>query len=128
MPTPLPLRSLRLGSAQAVGQLRELWEALDDLDAHCWVLDAAGTSLTEPTRRLGLGTSGPPLRGSRFDLSSPQRRHCGMYIVIAAGNHCSLQITLDPKAPRAFPTLRFMGSDAALAPLKAALNRNMPRW
>ena len=45
-----------------------------------------------------------------------------------AGTHCSLQITLAPAAPRAFPACRFMGADVAINPLKAALNRNLATW
>ncbi|KAL4430938.1 hypothetical protein ABPG75_006194 [Micractinium tetrahymenae] len=73
----------------ALEQHQQLWDSLDDLDAHAWVI--------EP--------SAPP-------RSALHRR-------IALGSHVSLALTLDPAQPGALPTdCRFMGSDAAVAPLR----------
>lgn len=82
-----------------LGGYQALFSALDDMDAHCWVL--------EPER---------PLR------SDVHRR-------IAIGRHASLRIELDARAPmRAVPDCRFLGSEAAVAPLRARLNENMRDW
>lgn len=62
--------------------LQELWECLDDLDAHAWVLDGEEMALA---------------RGST------QRR-------IALGGHASVTINLAPTAPRLPPACQFLGA------------------
>lgn len=37
-------------------------------------------------------------------------------------------MTLDPTRPGAFPECRFMGPDAAVAPLRQQLHQNRGRW
>lgn len=75
-----------------------LFGALDDLDRHAWVL--------EPERPTYAATS---------------RR-------IAIGRHCSVQLELDTRAPRAVPEWRLLGSEAAVAPLRVRLGQNLDRW
>lgn len=83
----------------AVARYQSLFDALDDIDANCWVL--------EPER---------PLRSE-------------LYRRIAIGKHSSLRIELDARAPtRAVPECRFLGSEAAVGPLRAKLNENMSAW
>jgi E3 ubiquitin-protein ligase FANCL len=78
---------------------QDIFDIMDDLDERCWVL--------EPER---------PLRSD-------------VYRRIALGKHCSLRIELDPRAPhRAIPECRFLGSDAAVGPLRDSLNSNMHLW
>jgi E3 ubiquitin-protein ligase FANCL len=83
----------------AVARFQQVFDALDDIDAHCWVL--------EPER---------PLRSD-------------VYRRIAIGMHSSLRVELDARAPtRAIPECRFLGSEAAVGPLRARLNENMSAW
>lgn len=83
----------------AVARFQALFDALDDIDANCWVL--------EPER---------PLRSD-------------VYRRIAIGRHSSLRVELDARAPtRAVPECRFLGSEAAVGPLRARLNENMSAW
>lgn len=88
--------------AQFERRLRDfqpLWDALDDIDAHCRVL--------EPER--------------------PTRAHAFRRIALDA--HTSVRIELDPRAPvAAFPTCRFLGAQAAVAPLRARLNAHIHLW
>jgi hypothetical protein len=70
--------------ARLVCPLQELWECLDDLDAHAWVLDGEGMA-----------------RGST------QRR-------IALGGHASVTIDLAPTAPRLPPACQFLGAVRAV--------------
>lgn len=82
-----------------VARYQSLFDALDDIDANCWVL--------EPER---------PLRSD-------------VYRRIAIGKHSSLRIELDSRAPtRAVPECRFLGSEAAVGPLRSKLNENMSAW
>jgi E3 ubiquitin-protein ligase FANCL len=47
---------------------------------------------------------------------------------IALGNHCSLQITIDPLRPKAVPETRFLGSDTVIVPLREKFNKNLHQW
>jgi E3 ubiquitin-protein ligase FANCL len=109
LPEQFRLTSWRRGSStlstvlaqfsDAVARFQCLFDALDDIDGNCWVL--------EPER---------PLRSD-------------VYRRIAIGKHSSLRIELDPRAPtRAVPECRFLGSEAAVGPLRALLNENMRAW
>lgn len=49
------------------------------------------------------------------------------FLLFAAKN-CSLHIELDPLRPRMLPEFRFMGSDAAIAPIRAQLNSRISEW
>ncbi len=83
----------RLNDFQAV------WNALDDIDERCHVL--------EPER---------PTRAQTF------RR-------VAVDSRSSLRIELDPRSPVvAFPTVRFLGAAAAVAPMRKHLNERVHLW
>eukprot|EP01111_Echinosteliopsis_oligospora_P017807 TRINITY_DN7857_c0_g1_i1.p2 TRINITY_DN7857_c0_g1~~TRINITY_DN7857_c0_g1_i1.p2 ORF type:complete len:172 (-),score=44.07 TRINITY_DN7857_c0_g1_i1:102-617(-) len=56
----------------------------------------------------------------------PLRRDC--FRRIALGNHCAINITVDPRAPRAYPICKFMGAESFLAPLKTLLNSHSYSW
>jgi E3 ubiquitin-protein ligase FANCL len=75
-----------------------LWDSLDDLDAHAWVVEPAAPRRADAHRRLALG------------------------------GHATLALTLDVSDPGAPPEFRLMGPDAAVAPLRAALAAARPRW
>ncbi len=75
-----------------------LWDSLDDLDAHAWVVEPAAPRRADAHRRLALG------------------------------GHATLALTLDVSDPGALPEFRLMGPDAAVAPLRAALAAARPRW
>ncbi|KAL4418745.1 hypothetical protein ABPG77_006418 [Micractinium sp. CCAP 211/92] len=83
----------------ALERHQQLWDTLDDLDAHCWVIEPSA-----PTRSI-------------------------LHRRIALGSHVSLALTLDPAHPGALPTdCRFMGSDAAVAPFRQRLHDNRGLW
>lgn len=82
----------------ALEQHQALWDSLDDLDAHAWVVEPA-----------------VPRRG-------------GTYRRVALGGHVTLAVTLDPLRPGDHPECRFMGSDQAVEPLAGRLHANRARW
>jgi len=92
------LRDVLAQFERSLLRCQEFWDLLDELDSKCQVL--------EPEN---------PPRGSTL------RR-------ISLGSHCSVQIEIDPDHPRTMPEVRFMGSDAKIAPLKKLLNKNMRKW
>lgn len=94
-------RSLAAVAAQferVLGRYQAVWDELDELDRECWVL--------EPERP---------------DRSQLERR-------IAVERFCSVLVELDPERPRAPADVRFLGSAAAVDPLRAALQKNWTRW
>ncbi|KAK9807004.1 hypothetical protein WJX72_010444 [[Myrmecia] bisecta] len=84
--------------SEAADSCCDLWECLEDFDREC--------SVMEPEQ---------PSRSALF------RR-------IAVGGHSSLVVTLDPDNPRSIPECRFMGSEAAVAPLREKLRSNRHLW
>lgn len=68
------------------------WEVMEDLDENTWVLEPSVTSYALSERRIALG------------------------------NHCSLQLTIDPERPREVPDWHFMGADRVVTPLQDKLN------
>ena len=83
---------------EALAQHQTLWDMLDDLDAHTWVLEPKHPTREAVTRRL------------------------------AIGSHCSLQLELHRGSPTALPLLQFLGADRITEPLRRALNANLARW
>eukprot|EP00752_Nemacystus_decipiens_P010918 g9703.t1 len=83
---------------QALVPFLRLWNVLDDLDHHTWVLE--------------------PEKPSR---STTHRR-------IAVARHCSVMLKIDPKSPQDVPEVRFLGSQAIIGPLREAYERNIFRW
>jgi E3 ubiquitin-protein ligase FANCL len=82
----------------ALARHQQLWDVLDDLDAHTWVLEPKNPTRDCATRR------------------------------IAIGDHCSLQLEVHIGAPTSLPELQFLGADRVIAPLRQALNANLSRW
>jgi len=93
-----PLQSLLHGLKETAESFAELFDALDDLDAEAWVL--------EPEK---------PTRSDTFRK-------------IVVGRHATLLIDLDPFKPTAFPDCRFVGSEAAIGPLRSRLDAGISRW
>lgn len=85
--------------SRKLSDFQGLFRALDDIDANCYVLEPEHPSRADTFRRLALG------------------------------RHCSVRLELDARAPvSAFPTCRFLGPDAAVAPLRDRLNGFMHLW
>ena len=82
----------------ALARHQLLWDMLDDLDAHAWVLEPKNPARDCVSRRVALG------------------------------DHCSLQLELHVGAPASLPELQFYGADRVIAPLRQALNANLARW
>ena len=82
----------------ALARHQLLWDMLDDLDAHAWVLEPKNPGRECVSRRIALG------------------------------DHCSLQLELHAAAPTSLPELQFYGADRVIAPLRQALNANLARW
>lgn len=83
----------------ALAKFQDLFQAMDDFDQHARIL--------EPER--------------------PTRRDA--YRRISLGKHTSIRIKLEPTSPlTTYPECRFLGSEAAIAPLRQKLNENMHRW
>lgn len=84
---------------EALAKFQDLFRAMDDFDQQTFIL--------EPER--------------------PTRRDA--YRRIALGKHTSIRIKLEPASPlTTYPECRFLGSEAAIAPLRQKLNENMHRW
>lgn len=76
-----------------------LWNVLDDIDANCQVVEPENPTRAETYRRVIV------------DVMS------------------SLRIEFDARSPvSAFPTVRFLGSAAAVVPLRARLNEHVHLW
>ena len=83
----------------ALTHWQPLFDQLDDLDQHCWVV--------EPEK--------------------PTREAC--FRRIAIGNHRSLHIVLDPARPNSAPqSVMVYGSDSLVRPLREALNAGLGSW
>ncbi|XP_069684816.1 E3 ubiquitin-protein ligase FANCL isoform X2 [Periplaneta americana] len=77
---------------QQIAALQVFWDALDELDSICWVIDP----------------------------ENPKRKDAYRRIMI--GNNVSVQITIDPFNPMERPDIKFLGSECAVAPFQASLN------
>ena len=82
----------------ALSRHQLLWDMLDDLDRHAWVLEPKNPTRDCVSRRIALG------------------------------DHASLQIELHVASPASLPELQFLGADRVIAPLRHALNANLGRW
>eukprot|EP00761_Pharyngomonas_kirbyi_P007167 gb/GECH01007176.1/.p1 GENE.gb/GECH01007176.1/~~gb/GECH01007176.1/.p1 ORF type:complete len:367 (+),score=37.66 gb/GECH01007176.1/:1-1101(+) len=83
---------------EEIQRLQDAWAVLDDIDRCTWVLEPEHPTPAQMMRRIGLG------------------------------NHASLQIDIDPNAPRRLPECRFLGADSIVLPLRENLNRNVRKW
>ena len=82
----------------ALRRHQQLWDLLDDLDEHTWVLEPKKPTREGVTRR------------------------------IAIGSHCSLELELHEAAPASLPSLQFLGAEKVVAPLRHSLNARLARW
>lgn len=87
-------------------------DQLEDLDKHTWILEPEYLNYRDKS-----GSSSE----SRFPFGICFRR-------IALGNHCSMQITVDPLRPRSVPDCQFLGSESTINPLRDKLNKNLNKW
>lgn len=92
------VRGAMLQFEAALGRHQLLWDMLDDLDAHTWVLEPQ-----HPTRDCAV------------------RR-------LAIGQHCSLQLGLHVSSPASLPTLQFLGAEKSLVGYRSALNARLALW
>ncbi|KAG0294769.1 hypothetical protein BGZ97_004989 [Linnemannia gamsii] len=86
---------------QAEAQLslfREFWDVMQDFDERTWVIDPE-----KPTR-------------------ADKMRRC------ALGNHCSIQVTVQPLSPRSMPDTRLFGPTARIEPMRTKLYQNAELW
>ncbi|KAF9362995.1 hypothetical protein BGX34_005094 [Mortierella sp. NVP85] len=77
---------------------KDFWDVMQDIDERTWVIDPE-----KPTR-------------------ADRMRRC------ALGNHCSLQITIDPLSPRCMPDTRLFGPTASIEPMRTKLYHNAGLW
>jgi len=82
----------------AVNGLVPAWESLRELDRLCCLLDP--------------------------DPPGPQ--HLYRRLVVAPS--LTLHLTIDPACPLALPSIKFLGADNKVAPLRDALSRNLDLW
>lgn len=84
----------------AISSYHDVWTELDEIDREAWVIEPEAPTRANLHRRLALGP------------------------------RSSVQVTLDPSpgCARAVPEIRFFGSEAAVAPLRASLNRALHAW
>ncbi|KAG2375094.1 hypothetical protein C9374_010098 [Naegleria lovaniensis] len=62
-----------------------------------------------------------------LEPEKPTRSHTMRRIVI--GNHCSLQLQIDPFKPRERPKdIKLLGSDSIISPLRLKMNQNRNKW
>lgn len=93
------LSSLLNQFRKTIEKYQDLFRAMDDFDHHTRVLEPE-----RPTRR-------------------------DSYRRIALGKHTSIRINLETVSPlTTYPECRFLGSEAAVAPLRQRLNENMHHW
>jgi len=85
-------------SKQALEKYEDFWGVMEDIDKNTCVLEPQHPSMAETMRR------------------------------IAAVKHVSLQINVDPLAPRSVPECQFLGAETAISPLRDKLNLNLHQW
>ncbi|KAF0971671.1 hypothetical protein FDP41_009894 [Naegleria fowleri] len=62
-----------------------------------------------------------------LEPEKPTRSHTMRRIVI--GNHCSLQLQIDPFRPKERPKdIKLLGSDSIISPLRLKINQNRNKW
>lgn len=77
---------------------QRFWNELDELHARCWVLE-------------------------------PQRDQRDRTMLrVAVDQTVSVQLLLDAKEPTSLPSIRFLGPDVSVGPLKDLLNKNISAW
>jgi len=84
--------------SKALEKYEDFWGVMEDIDKNTCVLEPQHPSMAETMRR------------------------------IAAVKHVSLQINVDPLAPRSVPECQFLGAETAISPLRDKLNLNLHQW
>ena len=97
-PTTTSLLQMYSCWEKAVSMYSLSWSALRELDRLCWVLDP--------------------------DMPGPQH----LYRRMVLGPSVSLHIVVDPSAPLALPSVRFLGADQRISPLRQSLAENVDLW
>ncbi|KAG9324017.1 hypothetical protein KVV02_003496 [Mortierella alpina] len=92
------LKSVIQEAEKQLERYREFWDVMQDFDDKTWVIDPE-----KPTR-------------------ADRMRRC------ALGNHCSLQVVVDPLAPRSMPETRLYGPTAIIEPMRTKLHQNAGLW
>jgi E3 ubiquitin-protein ligase FANCL len=77
---------------------QEVWDMLDDIDTHLWVLEPEHPTRAQTMRR------------------------------VAVVKRVSLIIELSSTFPRLIPTLKFLGSETSIAPFQEKLTSNGSLW
>ncbi|SPR00053.1 RING-type domain-containing protein [Plasmodiophora brassicae] len=81
-----------------IGQFDSFWSVLEDIDAHCWVIEPDHATRASRSRR------------------------------IAIGQHCSILVDIEPESPFRVCDCRFLGAESVVNPLRERLNRDLDRW
>jgi len=97
-PNESSLRDAMHEFEKALASYQALWRVLEDIDTHTWVLEPERPTLSSSIRRIALG------------------------------NHCSVQVVIDPAAPMSIPQCRFLGSEARVSHFREKLNSNIELW
>ncbi|KAG0428715.1 hypothetical protein HPB47_024306 [Ixodes persulcatus] len=84
--------------ARQADRLVPFWEAMADLDVHCWVLDPSCPRAGDTYRRIALG------------------------------KNVSVMVVIDPHTPMTLPRLEFTGPEAEVSLHEKALQDNADRW
>lgn len=79
-------------------RFQKVWDVLDDIDAHCWVLEPESPDRAALTRRVALGL------------------------------HMSLDITVDARLPYSYPSIHFFGPESKIVPLRDGLHERLGQW
>lgn len=116
------LRSIVAQWESLLARYQALFNQLDDLDDHVWVLEPA--RLASPPLAVGKDSPNvaseavPSISTSLPTLGRPPRH--ALHRRIAVAPHASVLFTLDPQQPYAAPMggLRFLGKESAVAPLR----------
>ncbi|KAG1664605.1 hypothetical protein FOA52_004480 [Chlamydomonas sp. UWO 241] len=114
--------------SSALRSYQDLWDCLEDFDAHTLVLEPPSTASTASATRAAEGEGDgarqlpPQARLLRGGGACMRRR-------IALGRHCSLEVALDPLHPRGIGAqLRFLGPPDVVGPMQERLAASMDEW
>ena len=116
------LRSIVAQWEDLLARYQAMFDQLDDLDDHAWVLEPA--RLAPPALSVGKGS--PNLASEAASGMSPSLPPLGrpprstVHRRIAVAPHASVLFTLDPQQPHAPPLggLRFLGKESVVGPLR----------
>jgi len=98
LPPSITITQLYSHWCTALDYFRPTWRELAELDRLCWILDPEPATAEHLHRRLVLT------------------------------NAVSLHLELDPGSPLSLPTLKFLGADQKVAPIRDHLAENIQLW